>query len=153
LTEGWHPLILYPREECAAPAWQPDPWSYREQSPEIETALAFLDGLRQTLGSDALLVWKLERLMEEHGFSPAQYWRFRAEFLLEFWQAEPHSIEDLLEGRALAAGRRPFVLVYQNGVELWSRPPRPSAHFREDEEPACEDHRYSSSPIRKEFGK
>jgi hypothetical protein len=81
--------------------------------------------LRQTLGCDRLLVWKLERLMEEHRFSPAQYWRFRAEFLLEFWQAEPHSIEDLMEGRTPAPGRRPFVLVYRNGVELWSRPPRP----------------------------
>jgi hypothetical protein len=135
LTEGWHPLILCP------PPWvveiiplpgATDPWSYRDQSPELGDALAFLDGLRQTLGVDALLVWQLERLMEEHGFSPTQYWRFRAEFLLECWQGEPHSIEDLLEGRTLAAGRRPFILVYRQGVELWSRPPRPPMRFRED---------------------
>src|SRR5262245_42428769 len=56
----------------------------------------------------------------------------------------------MVEGRAafhrgsarrahLGDGRRPFVLVYPQAVELWSRPPAP-AHFREDEEPACEDH-------------
>jgi hypothetical protein len=139
LTEGRHPLILDPPPWVVKAIYPPgDPWSWCERCPEMETALAFLDGLRETLGTDALLVWKLERLMEEHGFSPAQYWRFRAEFLLQFWQAEPHAIEDLLEGRTLAAGRRPFVLVYREGLELWSRPPRPPTRFREDEEPACE---------------
>ena len=136
LTGGWHPLVLYPPPsvvEIAYPPWETDPWSYREQSPEMENALAFLDGLRQTLGSEALLVWKLERLLEDYRFSPAQYWRFRAGFLLEWWKAEPHSIEDLLEGRSPAAGRWPFVLVYRRGVELWSRPPAPLMHFREAE--------------------
>ena len=148
VTEGWHPLIVYAPEVICS--WRADPWSYRDRSPEIGTALAFLDGLRQTLGADGLLVWKPERLMEEHRYSASQYWRFRAECLLEGWRAEPHSIEDLLEGRTLAAGRRPFVLVYRHGIELWSRP-QPVLRFREDEEPACEDHRYSHSSIRKEF--
>ena len=136
VTEKWHPLILYPPPWVVEITYQPgetDPWSYREQSPEMENALAFLDGLRQTLGSEALLVWKLERLMEDYRFSPAQYWQFRAQFLLEFWKAEPDSIEDLLEGRTLAPGRRPFVLVYRQGVELWSRPPAPLMRFREGE--------------------
>jgi hypothetical protein len=86
-------------------------------------------------------VWNLERLMEDYCYSPAQYWRFRAEFLLEGWQAQPHAIEDLLEGRTLAAGRRPFVLVYQNGVELWSRPQQPPMRFREERESAEQDTR------------
>src|SRR5215831_4746991 len=96
VTEGWHPLIVYAPEVICS--WRADPWSYRDQSLEIETALAFLDGLRRTLGTDALLVWKLEGLMEDYRYSLAQYWQFRAEFLLEGWQAEPHSIDGLLEG-------------------------------------------------------
>jgi hypothetical protein len=70
--------------------------------------------------------------MEEHRYPLAQYWRFRAEFLLECWQATAQSIEDLLEGNTLASGRRPFVLVYRNGVELWSRPQQ-ILRFRDDE--------------------
>jgi len=131
VTEVWHPLIVYAPEVICS--WRADPWSYRDQSLEIGTALAFLDGLRRTLGRDALLVWKLDRLMEDHGFSSTEYWRFRAEFLLEWWKAKPHSIEDVLEGRTLGAGRRPFVLVYKQGVELWSRPPQAPMRFREDE--------------------
>ena len=138
VTEGWHPLILYAPEVICS--WRADPWSYRDRSPEIETALAFLEGLRRTLGTDGLLVWKLERLMEEHRYSATQYWRFRAEFLLEFWKAESHEIGDLLEGCTLAAERRPFVLVYRQGVELWS-PPRPPMRFREDREIAEQEAR------------
>jgi hypothetical protein len=136
MTEGWHPLILYPPQVICS--WRADPWSYRDRSPEIGAALAFLDGLRQTLGVDALLVWKLERLMEDYCYSLAQYWQFRSEFLLEGWQAEPHSIDDLLEGRTVADGRRLFVLVYRNGVELWSRP-APQLRFRDPNESAYKD--------------
>jgi hypothetical protein len=139
LTEGWHPLILYPSDVICS--WHADPWSYRDQSPVIGTALAFLDGLRQTLGTDGLLVWSLPRLMEDHRYSPSQYWQFRAEFLLEYWKAESHEIGDLLEGCTLAAERRPFVLVYRQGVELWSRPPRPPMRFREDRESIEQDTR------------
>jgi hypothetical protein len=81
-----------------------------------------------------LQVWNLERLMDDYRFSLAEYWRFRAELLLEWWKAEPHAVADLLEGHAPAADRRPFVLVYRRGVELWSRPPRPPMRFREDRE-------------------
>jgi hypothetical protein len=155
LTSGWHPLILYPPpwiEKITLLPGCEDPWSYSAKSPQFETALAFLDGLRQMLHTDALLVWKLDRLMEDYRFSPAQYWQFRAQFLHEWWEAMPHPIADLLEGRTVAVGRHPFLLVYQQAVELWSRPPRPPAHFREDEEPACEGQGYLPSPIRKEFG-
>ena len=136
LTEGWHPLILYPPEVICS--WRADPWSYRDRISEIGTALAFLDGLRQTLGTDALLVWKLERLMEDHCYSLTEYWRFRAEFLLEWWQATPQSSEDLLEGHTPPPGRRPFLLVYRNGVELWSRP-APQLRFRDPNESAYQD--------------
>jgi hypothetical protein len=141
LTEGWHPLILHPPPlvvEIIPLLGETDPWSYRDQSSEPGDALAFLDGLRQTLGVDALLVWQLERLMEDYRFSPAQYWQFRAEFLLEFWQAEAHAIEDLLEGRTVAPGRRPFVLVSLSRV--WScgagRPVRPRIFARTRSRPA-----------------
>jgi hypothetical protein len=134
LTDRWHPLILHP------PTWsveilpgEMDAWCYRDHSSEIETALAFLDGLRQVVGSRTLLAWKLERLLENYRFSPTQYWRFRAELLLECWRAEPHSIGDLLEGRTLGVVRRPFVLIYKQGLELWSLPPRPPMRFCEAE--------------------
>ena len=135
VTAGWHPLIVYVPEVICS--WRADPWSYRDRSPEIGTALAFLDGLLRTLGTDGLLVLKLERLIEDR-YSPSQYWQFRSEFLLEGWQAEPHSIEGLLEGRILAAGRRPFVLVYREGMELWSRP-APQLRFRDPNESAYQD--------------
>ena len=79
--------------------------------------------------------------MEDYRYSPAQYWRFRAEFLLEWWQATPQSIEGLLEESTVAAGRRLFVLVYRQGLELWSRPPRPPMRFREDRERAEQEAR------------
>src|SRR5262245_26659897 len=123
LTEGWHPLILYPPPWVEKISYFPgyeDPWDWCTQGSEFETPLAFLDGLRRTLKVDGVLGWKVERLMEDFRFSPAQYWQFRAGFLHEWWEAMPHAIEDVLEGRTLAPGRRPFVLVYQNGVELWS---------------------------------
>ena len=135
VTADWHPLILYPPDVICS--WRTGPW-YRDRNPEIETALAFLDGLRRTLGGDALLVWKLERLMEDYRYSLAQYWQFRAEFLLEWWKAEPQSIEDLLEGHTPPAGPRSFLLVYRNGVELWSRP-APQLRFRDPNESAYQD--------------
>jgi hypothetical protein len=139
LTERWHPLILHPPPWVTKVSCLPgevNPWSCRVRSPQIETALAFLDGLRQMLGADALPVWKLERLLEDYRFSPARSWEFRDGFLLEWWKAEPYAIEDLLEGRALPPGRRPFVLVYAQGLELWSRPPQARLRFRDEEEAA-----------------
>src|SRR5215472_13566801 len=38
VTEGWHPLILYPPEVICS--GRTAPWSYRDRSPEIGTPLA-----------------------------------------------------------------------------------------------------------------
>jgi hypothetical protein len=107
------------------------------QRRQVEHARSFLEDLWEAArSSEALLVWHVEQRLRELACSFDQY-----SLGLFLQGARLHSIEAVVRGQEPHLGDwRPQLLVYPDGLELWSFAPRPPLRFRSGEE-------YAEDPV------